>query len=669
MNLGQALDFSVAVRLDPDEVLTAECLTAEVQFGDRRVLPSQIQVLIEKVGADAARMRVLTLAIIDEPVVVVQVAAACGNPLSRRYVLLVEPPAFQSGPVPRVAPAAVIALPPDVGAAPQDLPPGAVPGRAADGPSTPVTAAPVVLPANTWRTVGLRRPSAGKTAAGAQRRPSAASVSSLRRRAADTSGNLSGRLRQAAGGGPRLQLDAVAPQVATGGAVEQALQAVAQAAAAARQSASAASAAADRMAALERTVAQLRSDAEASRNQAAQLREQTARSGSTTLIWLLGGLAIALAVLAAWQARRLSAAGRVSAAARLVPDAELRPRPAATETDQRQPTLAMPFVHAGTDTVEAGSPRTRPAPAWPPPAPPDGWEPSRPPDHEPPAARRADVTKAAAATRPAPPLAPPPRPVPAAPKPAERSPESATQITAVQPAIGVQAERAARDVSIDELLDLEQQAEFFVVLGQDEAAIELLVEHLRHTGGGSPLPYLKLLEIHRRRGDRSDYERMRARFNHRFNAYAPDWDIDLLSGRALADYPGVLPRLTQVWPRPLDSMAELEALMFRKAQGELFDLPAYREVLFLYALARDLLDRESADTGNVDLLLPLADGSEFSSTSPTPFLELGRAIAPGPADFEDRPTAPVDLDLSLDTDRPTSIFHVMDEAPTPPRPR
>ena len=61
---------------------------------------------------------------------------------------------------------------------------------------------------------------------------------------------------------------------------------------------------------------------------------------------------------------------------------------------------------------------------------------------------------------------------------------------------------------------------------------------------------------------------------------------------SLEDYPGVLPRLQQVWPRPLDAMAELEALLFRRSRGELFELPAYREVLFLYALARDLLDRD-----------------------------------------------------------------------------
>jgi hypothetical protein len=241
------------------------------------------------------------------------------------------------------------------------------------------------------------------------------------------------------------------------------------------------------------------------------------------------------------------------------------------------------------------------------------------------------------------------------------------QHTEVLPPRGAAEGVPPRDVSIDELIDLEQQAEFFVVLGQDDAAVDLLVDHLRHTGGGSPLPYLKLLEIHHRRGEREAYERIRTRFNHRFNAYAPEWGSDLHGGRSLEDYAGAVPRLQQVWPRPLDAMAELEALLFRKSRGELFDLQAYREVLFLYSLARDLLDREAADTGDVDLLLPLSDGGEFSSTSPAPFLGLERSHSgPAQADAEARPTAPVDFDLSA-AERPSSIFDQLEEAPAATR--
>jgi hypothetical protein len=168
---------------------------------------------------------------------------------------------------------------------------------------------------------------------------------------------------------------------------------------------------------------------------------------------------------------------------------------------------------------------------------------------------------------------------------------------------------AGREVSVEELLDLEQQADFFLALGQEDAAVDLLMSHLRSTGGLSPLPYTKLLEIYRRQHDREAYERIRARFNRRFNAYAPDWDAGPLSGRALEDYPEVVLQVQALWPEPLDAMASLEAMLFRKDTGhELFDLPAYKDVLLLYSLARDLWQQQGGlRTSGVDVLLPLED--------------------------------------------------------------
>lgn len=207
---------------------------------------------------------------------------------------------------------------------------------------------------------------------------------------------------------------------------------------------------------------------------------------------------------------------------------------------------------------------------------------------------------------------------------------------------------------IEELIDLEQQAEFFIVLGQEEAAIDLLVDHLRSTGGGSPLPYLKLLEIYKRRSEREAYDRTRARFNHRLpNAVAPDWDEDVQQGRSLEDYPNIIARLQMAWSTPLDAMAELESLLFRKSRGELFDMPAYRDLLFLYSLSRDLLDREPLDSGNVDVLLPLSEGATF--TEPMPLDESPEGMPSGLLDFEAQPTVPVDLDLTQPA-MPDSIF-------------
>jgi hypothetical protein len=205
-----------------------------------------------------------------------------------------------------------------------------------------------------------------------------------------------------------------------------------------------------------------------------------------------------------------------------------------------------------------------------------------------------------------------------------------------------------REVSVEELIDLEQQAEFFVVLGQDESAIDLLVSHIRSSGGISPLPYLKLLEIYRRRGEVESYERTRTRFNQRFNAYAPDWDADLQHGRVLEEYPEVVAALQRVWSKPINAMAELEALLFRKDNGQLFELPAYREVLMLYSLARDLLDTQGRKVSpSVDLLLPLDSDEDDPSERHSPGPSIEDTLVLRPSAVIDRPTAPASLDVDL----------------------
>lgn len=724
--LGQSLDHLVAVRLDPGETLTADCVAAEVSVGDRRLPASAVRVLVEPTGADTARLRVQTNLPIDEPVVAVQLSAGCGNRVARRYVLLADPPAPSAATV--AVPAYAANLPDAATAAGS---PGSSSGAAPAGMTNVVANAALAgagatalsraavrddgsgPSANSVRRVALRdgagagegtgsrsaRRAANKeeaqpTSRAAKRRAAAPAAAKAANAAVARAEPTRRAVRRTAQAGPRLKLDAAVPSVSNSLAVEQALEAVAQAAVAARQSASAASAAADRMAALERTVEQLRGESKASRETAAQLRDQLARAESSSQwTWPLVGVALALGALAAALGLRLSAARRRQDQAWLVaaqqvnapaggpatdiPDTESggRALAAGRGAAKAERTSPVPFMSTGFGGDAS------PAPAWPPPAPAEPWTPYV---SEPAAgtAGRSDASRGAAedASSPGTPSTTAARlrvvSVPAAPAAPVASNSwagssrlaeslSPSQATLPLPVAQRPGESGARDVSIDELLDLEQQAEFFVVLGQDDAAIELLVEHLRNTGGGSPLPYLKLLEIYRRRGDRADYERSRARFNHRFNAYAPEWEIDLQTGRSLEDYSGVLPRLQQVWSRPIDAMAELEALLFRKSRGELFDLPAYREVLFLYAMARDLLDRESADTGFVDVLLPLFDGGDFSSTAPAPYIDMERALQRTQADFEDRPTAPVDLDLSFDSDRPTSIFDPLEERTQP----
>ena len=57
----------------------------------------------------------------------------------------------------------------------------------------------------------------------------------------------------------------------------------------------------------------------------------------------------------------------------------------------------------------------------------------------------------------------------------------------------------------------------------------------------------------------------------------------------------------------------LQALVFRADGGPMFDLPAYRDVLLLYSLARDLYQQSGVTAEDVDLLLPLGDEAVMES--------------------------------------------------------
>ncbi len=208
-----------------------------------------------------------------------------------------------------------------------------------------------------------------------------------------------------------------------------------------------------------------------------------------------------------------------------------------------------------------------------------------------------------------------------APQPAEASAAAAAPVRTPPPLLRVAelplsapAEDPARSTAqrIDALIDLEQQTEFFVLLGDDDAAVELLRAHLRAHDDAGPLPYLKLLQIHRRRGAREAYERVGRRFTQRFAAPAPGWDA-ADDARELCDDAAIAAELQARWPQPAETLAWLEQWLLGVYGGALPSLPACRDALTLYAVAKDLLHQPRQVGAGVDLLLPLASDDEAAA--------------------------------------------------------
>ncbi len=117
-------------------------------------------------------------------------------------------------------------------------------------------------------------------------------------------------------------------------------------------------------------------------------------------------------------------------------------------------------------------------------------------------------------------------------------------------------------VTVEELIDLEQQVDFFMVLGQDDAAIELLSSRLNHRDAASGLPFLKLMEaLSASRRRREAFDRVGARFAEQFHARAPSWSDDLNQGEALETHGELIERLEAAWSDPEGSMSLLQDLL------------------------------------------------------------------------------------------------------------
>lgn len=637
-HLGGPLEFSVGLSAEAGDALSPDCISADVYAGETRVPPEMVRIRVNR-RADGvpASLRVVTGTRIDEPVASVQLTLDCGARIARQYTVFIDPPLLDMAQ--SDAPAETLA------AAPAEPP-----ARRATAPSSRRSARATardpgqVQAGGTGRTSSAARQRRAERAAAARAARAAAraearsepgsrlrlesaaptaAASPLRDRRTGAAGGAAGASAPASAAAaaapvvanPALQAlrAASAPPSSASGAAD-AASAVAGAGSAAglggligelaaRAEADALAQQAEQLRALEQRLTRLSTQNQSMQKTVAELQARLAeaeanRYANPLVYGLVALLVLLLAAVVAllWRQRQLQqqqsdwlkAAAAETGGERPAPEVRsiVRPgTPAPAPVARNAAAAAAAAGLGGAETVSGVRARSAAGAATPPaeaPAPAPAAEPA------------VDAAAAGAALAAA-----------GAAAAAPRSPHESTSI-----------HDPRREVTVEELIDLEQQADFFVVLGQDDAAIDLLMGHVQGTGGASPLPYLKLLEIHHRRDDRVAYDRIRERFNRRFGAYAPEWEDHSGHDRSLEDYPAVVARLQDLWPRPAEAMDALAGLLFqRDPGGETFDLGAYGELLFLYSLARERLESEPPPEG-VDLLLPLDDGPSSPASGP-----------------------------------------------------
>ena len=212
-----------------------------------------------------------------------------------------------------------------------------------------------------------------------------------------------------------------------------------------------------------------------------------------------------------------------------------------------------------------------------------------------------------------------------------------------------------RHISVEPILDIRQQVEFFVSLGQTDRALRILKKQIAEGDQPNPLLYLDLITLYHSLGLKAEFRECRTAFQQRFNASIPDFPVFNLEGRDLEAYPEVLANLESLWPR-MDALAFLSACIFRNAHAQheaTFDLAAFRDLLMLHGqletLQTELPDQTASDLPSVAPLLP--------AVSAVAVVPMGLE-APEASAFvvqEESPSRMIDLDFSVFTEtQPTS---------------
>ncbi len=630
--LGQQLDLVFPVSLAPGETLTAECVRAEVMAGDSRIPPSFVTITLEGPNESNVRaVRIGSTSPINEPIVSVSLTLSCPIRMTRQYVALIDP---QTSAVANAAPSAL----PDAPTQEVESQKYSPALRAALGTSESkpeqLLDKPPVVPTVTSRPPAARPPAPARPASqqpiatassGGEGAPAEKPRKTSKKRPIKP---IEAQTASAGTGGTaasapvsRLRLDAPEPVNATSPVASASAPArsASEVADAALSAIAASEAMQSRLTALEAGINKMQSENQAQQARMAQLQAQLnaaqADRGNGTLTWMLGLMVLGLGGFSVFQWRRHEQQRAEWWAAA---DAARTTDRTAAATVNYAPTRAPLAADVGNSTWQA--PMTSPAPlvdaqisAL---ADLDAGAPTLPGA---PVGYHDTTTLSLADTAPI--------------------PFMDSQMKPMDMKLAAPADPSGPVVTVEELLDMEQQVEFFMVLGQTDAAIDLLRGRV-DTGTSSALPYLKLLEVYQGLGDEEAFAELSGRFARRFNALPPAWGGMAGDGLGLETTPGALRQVQAVWTDPAASMEVLQKLLVHGEQGEngtaqAFDLPAYRDLLLLYSVARDLSEQEVR--GNeIDVFLPLDSSNPMMATQP-----WQRPGGPAPA-------SSVAVDISLD---------------------
>ncbi len=619
--IGRPLDVRVQALLGPDEDVSSICAQADVFYGDNQVSPGAVRVNTQKATPDAeASVRVQSSVPVDEPIVTVYVRAGCTTPFSRRYVLLADPLTEPQ----TVAPAPAATAP---AAQPTALPSRALPSAsaiaaaaAAESPPAPRTSTAVAAGSGAAASKPL-----------AASKPGAAVLPGARPSASKPPRPPSVVRRPAAPAAPRLELDPVDLNLSLDRdpVLKMSLSMLSEPTASDEERAAAAAlwkainASPEDILRDSQKLSVLEAEAKGLReqealNKAALQAMQSRLEQSRYMTWLVYGMG-ALLLLAAlglgyvW--RRRGTLGDSDIATRAWWAA------ATAEKAMDGGKLAMPNGKAGAAALDLDL----------------NLDMGR---HSSLDSLRAlhDAADLGDDSTPAVLLSPGKRDFAASQMPVSRS------------------------VATEELFDVQQQADFFVSLGENEQAIQVLKNHLAESLEPSALAYLDLFKLYHKLNRKADYTQLREEFNHLFNAGAPPFEQYSDESQGLEAYETAFGRIQALWPQPR-VLDVIEKSIFREpgdVETEMFDLEAYRELLLLHAIAKDMIKRDEVDSKPTEdfqhtAIRPLkAAGNKVLAAAVAASVATGRETQP--LDITPHASPRLGLDVDLDELSEISAF-------------
>ena len=141
------------------------------------------------------------------------------------------------------------------------------------------------------------------------------------------------------------------------------------------------------------------------------------------------------------------------------------------------------------------------------------------------------------------------------------------------------------------LFDVQEQAEFYASIGENDQAIQILQAHIAEHVASAPLAYIELLQLLYRLSRTEAFEEVREKFEAHFNVQVPNFLGFSRKGRDLSGYPEILGQIEALWPTD-EVQGLMRNLIVRRPnanQAEAstrFDLAAFDDLLMLYNVAQ-----------------------------------------------------------------------------------